>query len=287
MELREFSTKNKAIARLLLKQGVNPEARNILGDIILKSVVKKGHDNIVEVLLEEGADIKAEDDNENTALEWAVNKRNIKMVRLLLEKGVNVFRKNKRGLTLLFRVPYIELSIQREFVVLLSLELRIDLKAHFGASPERRAMAQLLLEQGIDPKVRDNLGRTVLHSAAAAGSNDLVQLLIENGADMTAKDDDGCTALEAVVSRGKTDTVWLLLEYGANIFHKDKGGKTLLVQVILIEDLQEREAITQLLLEQGINPNVKDKSGKTALDFATKWEHNNLVQLLTPLTQKS
>jgi uncharacterized protein len=57
-----------------------------------------------------------------------------------------------------------------------------------------------LLNQGINPNVRDITGDPVIISAAWVGAADIVQLLIDRGADVNARGNDGNNALQRLLS---------------------------------------------------------------------------------------
>lgn len=84
-----------------------------------------------------------------------------------------------------------------------SMNVRPLHSAAAGRKPESIVpIVQALLSKGADINRAQKGGFTALHSAAAAGKEDLLQLLIEKGADVTAKTDAGKSALDLAVEKG-------------------------------------------------------------------------------------
>ncbi len=78
------------------------------------------------------------------------------------------------------------------------------------------SVLRLMLEQGADINLQNQIGRTPLHHASVNGMLEFVRLLLEHGADVEVKDSAGKTASQEADDRGHDEVVELLLEYGAN-----------------------------------------------------------------------
>lgn len=74
----------------------------------------------------------------------------------------------------------------------------------------------------IDLEVRDDVQRTALHLAAAAGHGEIVSMLLAAGAKIDRRDVDGNTPLLLAAIGGHVESARLLLEAGANIFAENK-----------------------------------------------------------------
>ncbi len=72
---------------------------------------------------------------------------------------------------------------------------------------------RLLLDQGVDPDVRGEGGRTALMLAAEGGHAEIVVALLEGGADVNAQNNDGLTAPMAAVEGGHVDVVRAFVMY--------------------------------------------------------------------------
>lgn len=73
-----------------------------------------------------------------------------------------------------------------------------------------------LLDQGIDPNIRNINTITPLILAAYNGKLEIAELLLDRGADVNASNIYGETPLLVAVAKGNVDTVKLLLKRGAD-----------------------------------------------------------------------
>ncbi|MFE0041095.1 ankyrin repeat domain-containing protein [Streptomyces sp. NPDC059015] len=97
-------------------------------------------------------------------------------------------------------------------------------RAEHGDAPGVRA----LLDSGVDPRVRDGAGRTLLHALYLLDHEELLPRLLSAGADLEAADDSGRTPLFTAVSEGGSRTlVEALIAAGARIDTVDPSGMSL------------------------------------------------------------
>ena len=145
----------------LLARGASVGTRDSIGRTALMLAAIEGRAEAVKLLLEKGSDIGAANQYGGTALDFAVMNGRAEVVAILVDHGAG-----------------------------LSVNGRPALLA--ASSP---AVAQALLDHGMDVNIRDSTGTTALMVAAGTGRHDVARYLIERGADVNAVTRKGETAL--------------------------------------------------------------------------------------------
>jgi ankyrin repeat protein len=159
---------------------------------------------------------------------------------------------------------------------------RGDTGLHIAAAAYQRAMAELLVANGADPRARNRRGAEPLHYAADGrpdveywdprAQHDVIEYLIARGADANAHDNSGVAPLHRAVRTRSSAAVRALLENGAEPRLPNKSGSTPLHLAVqntgrsasgstAAKDEQRR--IIALLLEHGARPTDTDTKGKT------------------------
>ncbi|MBI4042550.1 MAG: ankyrin repeat domain-containing protein [Deltaproteobacteria bacterium] len=134
-----------------------------------------------------------------------------------------------------------------------------------------------LIEQGADPRSKNDEGRTALILAAEFCKEEdasILQLMIDHGADVNAADLLGETALHHTML-GKdhhlnTAGAAVLLRAGADVDAVSNGGWTPLMSAMIFykEDRRIMPEMIQLLLDNHANVNLVAENGSTALIMA-------------------
>jgi ankyrin repeat protein len=127
-----------------------------------------------------------------------------------------------------------------------------------------------LLNNGADPNVTDNLGKTPLMIAARKGELPLISKLLDCGADQTAIDTLGNTCLHHAIASGNYYAVLGLIDT-ININKPNKEGITPLSAAVQANQLD----IVELLLEYKADPTIPDKYNQTPLIIAAKSSYNH------------
>ena len=83
---------------------------------------------------------------------------------------------------------------------------------HSAASAGHTKIAELLLQHGADPNIREQGGYTPLHIAAQNGDLEMISTLIYGGADLDAKSDDGKIPFDLALEVGHSKAARLLQE---------------------------------------------------------------------------
>ena len=174
---------------------------------------------------------------------------------------------------------------------------------------------KVLLEQGEDPDVRDNHGRTPLHVAAFRGHHEAMRVLAAGGADPDTLENDlydivtiaavandiptlkialklgaspvnitsiwGGTALIAAAHLGHAEVVKILIEAGAPLDHINNLGWTAVIESIVLGDGGPQHIATlKALVDAGADVNIPDRNGQMPLDLARSMKYEAMVEIL-------
>lgn len=90
------------------------------------------------------------------------------------------------------------------------------------------AIVNLLLQRGANPKVLDAYDRTIIHSAAVNGQDEILKILFEKstGVDINAQGTNGRTALHDAAYFGYCSTIKILFANGARTDIRDNAERS-------------------------------------------------------------
>ena len=134
----------------LLDHGANPNIEMRHGVTPLIDAINIGFFGVIDPLLDHGADVNGTAADRVTPLHFAVNANSVDAVLSLLRRGADLNARDSDGAT--------------------PLHLTSD-----------TAVAQLLLDHGADPYLRDNHGRTPFDGAVSYGEEKMIRLFLDNG----------------------------------------------------------------------------------------------------------
>lgn len=214
------------IVKLLLKNGANVNAYDMLSTTPLMTAAISGSNKTVKVLIAAGADKDAYGGPGGaTALSFAVTHRHLETVRVMLECGVNPNAKDYQ---------YWGSGTPLEDAVMM----------------QNLPIVKLLLEHGTDPNMTGYKSRSWGPLSGLMGmdgkdSIEMIRLLLEHGANPNTLDPkDGSTDLHYCAKNNRMEQAKLLLEHGANVNAKANNGETPLQWATTPE-------MKKLLLEHG------------------------------------
>jgi len=162
----------------LLRRGFDPNTRNPQGQVGITLALQGGSQQVVDVLLQSRQlDVEARNAQGESPLMMAALKGNLAAVRALIARDADV---NKPGWTPLHY-------------------------AAAGVSAQHAAIAALLLERHAYIDAASPNGTTPLMMAAQYGTNEVVQLLLDEGADPTLRNQLGLTAADFALRVSRTD----------------------------------------------------------------------------------
>jgi len=205
--------------------GATPEERARLDRLLLDEVAKKRADpDKLLKLLDAGANPSATDEDGLTPLHIAVDKSNPGAIDVLMSHGAD----------------------------------HTMLSPRFHATPLQEAAlwgtakcVDRLLSGGADPKVKDQMQRSLLHLAAKSRSPEVVgKILSLRKVGVDDVDLDGNTAFHTAARDGEFEVAKLLLDHGADVNKKTKDGSTAL-------SLAKDNQVAALIYLHAFNKNIR------------------------------
>ncbi len=135
---------------------------------------------------------------------------------------------------------------------------------HFAASMEHILVLTWLIQNGVNPNLKNSLGEAALNLAALNGRVKSILELITRGADIEVLDNLECTPLHIAAFNDKIEAIHLLLQLGANIEAKDHIGD----RPLHLAALNGKIEALELLIKLGANIEAKGNLGYTPLHLA-------------------
>jgi ankyrin repeat protein len=199
---------HEEVIDFFLKSGanVNPdvtpsmEVEGLGGAFPLYTATRKENLAVIKKLLKRGADVNRSAPNGWTSLKSAAQQGSFEIVKVLLDAGADPNIADDTNYTPLMNA----VSGEHEDIVKILLKFNADTNVQSGENPEdddweagRTALmdaalsgnlniANLLLKNGADPKLRSKKGRSVLHSAVFSANLEMVSLMLKSGADVNS-----------------------------------------------------------------------------------------------------
>ena len=307
------------VLETLLAAGGDPEARGARGQTALMWAAARHRTTAVEVLLAHGADVHARSDvwsqvmavpphgrpeyngdiphGGNTALMFAVREGALAAAQRLVAAGADVDDADAWGVSALVLAAHAGHREVAEFLLAEGADPSAD-GAGFGAlhiAVMRRDARLLgaLLTHGADPNVRLRtwtptrrasrdfhfwpalVGATPFWLAARLGEPDLMRLLARHGADPRFVHHADYVPSRRGIRRQEATTA-LMAALGMG------GGRRLRAWAPAAEGEPEARALAtvQAAVELGADVNAADLDGRTALDAATDWTYETVIEYL-------
>ena len=149
-----------------------------------------------KLLVKFGCDVNEVDIYGRTPAYWAIQENNLECLKILYENGANFEIRSYKNSTLL----------------------------SYAVGEGNIEIVKYLLEVGLKKYINDNIQPPLL-LAVHWLHMDVIKLLIENGADLNIKDELGNTPLIDSIENGNYEITSLLLQYGANMNIQNKDGE--------------------------------------------------------------
>lgn len=208
--------------------------------------------------------------NQELKLAEAIVANDIVGIRKLLEQGVDPNVK----LVGIASEPIIFLIFQKIWFTLPSGSISDRPKTLYKIIAREQCL-RLLLEWGVNPNVRDSLGRTTLELAILWCLPHVVKLLLIHGADPNLRDPNGITPLMKTAILGiqdarpmteKLQIIMHLIDKGAEINAQAPDGKT----ALMYATGKARMEIVELLIHSGASLSITDNEGNQAQDIISR-----------------
>lgn len=201
---------------LLIKKGIDLNARNAENSTPLMMAVFGGHRAVVETLLANGSDVNARNNDGNTSLHFAVKDKDI--VRVLLENQADPNVLNISHMLTPMEIAVfeglpkvVELLIAAGSNPAMATDLNGMAKLHLAVLNSDSSLAKRLLRQGARINCKNKLGQTPLHLAILNGDIDICQLLLAKGAQSNAPDINGNSPIQLAINTGNDELFELLI----------------------------------------------------------------------------
>ena len=269
------ATVNSVIAaQVLLKNGVDKEVVNKLGETPLSIAASRGNLPMVQLLIESGSNVHTKDKSGKTPLIRAVERLRyeayestvLELVQILLDQGSSVNATDLYGRCPIHYVSrnttgeFFDLLLRHGACVNLPDENR-ETPLHFAATAGNTSCIERLLEHEASVGALDVRNRTALHAAAYEGHSSSVELLIQHDADFHLADNMGWLPINFAAVRGHVDVVRLLVENGSEVAAVDKKGRSALHLAAKGRCIE----LVEFLIHHGADINARDLCGQTVL----------------------
>jgi N-acyl-D-amino-acid deacylase len=265
----------------LLAEGADPNSKDVNQASALMYAALYASPRVLDQLIRGGADLTYRDKSGLTALAWAVH--SYESAKVLIDAGADVNAKSNIGGTPLLtaaaypgNAPLLRLMLER------GAELQTSV---FGATALILAALTgdadsiaLLLKKGSDPNAPGPGGFSALHFAVMRGDRRMVQLLIDAGVNVkirTSKEED---ALERYGFWNDPALVRMLLERGIDPARKDARGHNALLFAASSDTVTPE--VFALLLKNTPSVNARTAYGDDALQAAQRRADARIAELL-------
>lgn len=295
------------MVKFLLKHGANVNSRDGDGRTALHiTSLCPDYENLdtIKFIIKNGGDVNIRDIRGRTPLHIAVATSVLNVVKILVDAGADVGVKDSGGCTALHCVAFrnslvYDIDIYDDYPPRKYEKLYIHCPIYvknFIASYALDIVEILVAKCNGIVNMKDEDGRTALHSAVLGDRSKLVGLLVEFNTDVNIKDNSGCTVLHLAAEKNQFDVVKLFIEHDANVNTQDNKGCTALHKSIrngrldtMSDDYNELHLVhckgqsetAKLLVECGANIDLRDNKGHTALHLAALKGQLDTVKFLT------
>ncbi|XP_072421006.1 ankyrin repeat and death domain-containing protein 1A [Chiloscyllium punctatum] len=268
---------------LLLKKGVNINAKNSIGRTALHWAAGAGHEQAVKFLLDHNASVDDQDSFGMNALLLAAWFGHLRILRTLVNVGAKLSCENKNGLNLLLcaaqrgHLKILEFIMEDLEDVWLDKADNMQRTAlHLAASYGNLEVVEFLIGSGCVHGLKDKEQNTALHLCARSGHVEVLQKIIETAVDLDEKNWEGETALHLAAEEGHSSCVKVLLNDACDVNAQTNKNMTALHYAACHGWVK----VAELLIEADINVDAVNHQGASPIHLAVLHNHDSIVKLL-------
>lgn len=227
----------------------------------LHFAVLNGNSTIVDILLIGKANVNAENALGDTPLYCALNQGDLVIAKKLIDAGADVNTKCYYETILHLAARRNKLSLMKKLVLFPGVDLNV--RDQYGKTPLHTAIASnkdclevakvLIGASEIDLNIKDNVGKTPLHRAVDKGNFELAKILIDAGADANGQDVFKKSVLQQTIDMGNFEFAKILIDAGAKVKKLTKEAKKLM-------SIDEEEKVSNDKAEEETRSNEEAKN---------------------------
>jgi ankyrin repeat protein len=306
------------MADLLIRLGLDVNARNIYGETPLHLAVQFNNGMIADRLLFEGADANARNKRKESPLHLAVSRGTEDIVTMLLNNNAKINITDENGA----KPIHYAVKSGKAFIIrnllnngssLMEFDNRHNTVLHYACEKGDSELVSFILRYMTVNNIRNIYGDTPLHLAAGNCQVDSVRMLVNNGYEISAQNLSHQTPTDIALQKKNMQTYDFLSNYpnsteyrerflkyplhraassgnyellgqligGHQVNELDYFGKTPLYYAVMIGSLR----CTQFLYQHGADIRTVDSYKQTALLIAIYNENLRIIEFL--LQQKA
>ncbi len=286
------------VSSALLDRGADLDTADNGGNTPLHVLAARKRDEQAPALLTElvgrGASLELSNRKRQTPLVTAVEHGSVAAVAALINAGADVRVRRPRGNTLASGLISCKPEKLAKLELLVAAGTDTEIPIEHGHLPLAQAFfgklyldclepAEILLNAGTDPNLKDRNGGAAIHSIALWTEKDpdaALTLLIEHGADVDLRNQQGMSSLLLAARNGTSiRTMERLLAHGADPDARDDKGNSLLHQAAM-NSREGNLARYDWVLALGGDPEAGNDAGQTPLDRARVTGNTTLLNAL-------
>ncbi|WP_153123049.1 ankyrin repeat domain-containing protein [Peribacillus tepidiphilus] len=274
------------------KEGSKKE-NDLFAQLLLN--IQEGNKNEVKRLLERNSNIINEEKDDLTLLDYSLSYQQFDISTYLIEKGAKT--SNIKEEPILVRIAQhlldsahetkgsveskrkmLETALDKYGKEINRTDQQKNTALHIAAIKGDPYYTELLLQKGINTEAKNREGKTAFHLAVELGKIEVVkQLLARNPKLIEMTDQLGDNSLLIAVKNGRHEIINLFIQRKPELINSFNNDNRTALSIA--SEYGDAESV-KILLQHNADKNIKSKEGKTALDYAKKWNHEDIIELL-------